>query len=131
MYRCQTDGEDVFMTSLRDCSSSEKMSFQATTRQLFVGLMGLKVLSQEAVSLGDVKALQSVVRGTVDADPVVMATFTFRKNGCVTDLVIWQGTASDIADEELKSTFSSLSKNVADSLIQETASIEGSTRGKG
>jgi hypothetical protein len=90
IHSCPSRNGAVYVSALKDCSISEKFTLQATTRQLFVGLSGLKVVSQEPVTLGTTQTLHSVVQGSVDADPVVMSTFTFRKDNCVRDLVMWR-----------------------------------------
>jgi hypothetical protein len=91
VYSCAEHGADpFFVTTLRDCSVPEKLTFQTTTRQLLVGVLGLKVIMQEPVQLGTLKVLQTVASGSLDAEPVLLSTFTFRRDSCVTDLVLWR-----------------------------------------
>jgi hypothetical protein len=123
LYQCGDAGERIFVTSLKDCSISEKFTFQTTTRQLFVGLLGLKVVSQESVSLGDTKALQTVVTGTLDAEPVIMSAFTFRRNRCVTDIVLWRSTSSAEPDADSVVAFTSSSKQLTNSLFNEPLTV--------
>lgn len=132
VYRCVTDSGDgsgdIFVSSLKDCSINEKFTFQATTRQLFVGLVGLKVVWQEPVKLGSTPALQSVVQGALDADPIIMSTFTFRQNSCVTDLVFWKGNPQKDVSEGYVSRFTADTKTLADSLITENLLAEDISR---
>lgn len=124
VYSCSTSSGPIFVSTLKDCSIDEKFTFQATTRQLLVGFVGLKVVSQEPVKLGSTPALQSVVQGALDADPIVMTTFTFRKDKCVTDLVLWRGNPNKDESESFIATFTRDSKTIADSLIAETIAVE-------
>jgi hypothetical protein len=107
----------VYVSALKDCSISEKFTLQATTRQLFVGLSGLKVVSQEPVTLGTTQTLHSVVQGTVDADPVAMSTFTFRKDNCVRDMVMWRSLLPAKGGHPEVSTFVGESIDLAKLLI--------------
>jgi hypothetical protein len=113
---------------MKDCSISEKSSFQATTRQLLVGLIGAKVARQTSVPVGDTNMLQSVITGTVDADPVILSTFTFRRTNCVTDIILWQssepGTA--VAEERLDA-FAESSKKLATSLLNDELMVHDVT----
>lgn len=123
LYRCGDGYETIFVTSLKDCSIPEKFTFQTTTRQLFVGLLGLKVVSQESVSLGDTKALQTVVTGTLDAEPVIMSAFTFRRNKCVTDIVLWRSTSSSEPEGDSVSDFTVSSKQLTNSLFNDPLTV--------
>lgn len=128
IYECHASGTRLFMTSLKDCATPEKFTFQATTRQLLVGFVGLRVLSQESVAFGKDKALQTVARGALDADPVVLSTFTFRKNGCIHDLIFWREVTSGQSDEELRTSFSEESRRVAASVAKETITTKELSR---
>ena len=96
LYKCDSEVGTVFFTTLKDCSIPEKFTFQATTRQLLVGVMDLKVDQQDPVQFGSTKALRSVVYGTMDADPFLMSIFTFHEKdkNCVTDLALWKGRSA-------------------------------------
>lgn len=120
VYRCKTDSGVVFVSNLKDCSVSEKFSFQATTRQLFVGMTGLTVLSQQPVSFGERKALQTLVTGTLDAQPLAVSTFTFREGGCVTDVVMWRAEERPLTSSENSGSFSRLSQSIAEHLVGES-----------
>jgi hypothetical protein len=128
VYSCTTPNGPIFVSSLKDCSINEKFTFQATTRQLFVGLVGLKVVSQEPVKLGSTPALQSVVQGALDADPIIMSTFTFRRNSCVTDLVFWRGNPEKEQSDSFVATFSEATKHLAESLLAEELVVEDVSR---
>ncbi len=117
IHSCPSRNGPVYVSALKDCSISEKFTLQATTRQLFVGLSGLKVVSQEPVTLGTTQTLHSVVQGTVDADPVAMSTFTFRKDNCVRDLVMWRSLLPAKGGHPEVSTFVSESIDLAKLLI--------------
>ena len=120
VYRCKTESGVVFVSNLKDCSVSEKFSFQATTRQLFVGLTGLTILSQEPVSFGDRRALQTLVSGTLDAQPIAVSTFTFRDGECVTDVVVWRAEDRPLASTESSGNFSRLSQSIAEHIVGES-----------
>ena len=117
IHSCPSRNGAVYVSALKDCSISEKFTFQATTRQLFVGLAGLKVVSQDPLTLGTTQTLHSVVQGTVDADPVVMSTFTFRKDHCVRDIVMWRSLLPAKGGHPDVSTFVSESIDLGKILI--------------
>jgi len=45
IYKCPSELGPIFVTTVKDCSIPEKFTFQATTRQLLVGVMDLTVMS--------------------------------------------------------------------------------------
>lgn len=117
VYECKISEAKVFATTLKDCSIPEKFTFQTTTRQLFVGLLGLKVISQNPVQFGSTRALQTVVTGTLDAEPVLMSAFTFRQRDCVTDIVLWQGADSAQVPEDKIAAFAESSSKLTTLLL--------------
>jgi hypothetical protein len=132
VYSCKGDTGPVFVATLKDCSIPEKLSFQATTRQLLVGLTGMKVVKQEPVPVGSVNMLQSVVTGAIDADPVMMSTFTYRDKSCVNDIILWQGMQS--AQEPSQATiaaFSESSRKIATSLLNDKSLVHDVTPTEG
>lgn len=131
VYSCQASDAEIFVTTLKDCSIPEKSTFQTTTRQLFVGLIGLKVISQESVPFGKTRALQTVVIGTLDAEPVLMSAFTFRKDDCVTDIVLWQGAESTELASETITTFAQSSTRLTTSLLHETSQVHNESDSTG
>jgi hypothetical protein len=132
VYSCQTDLGPIFVATLKDCSIPEKFSFQATTRQLMVGLVGAKVAHQGPVSMGTFNTLQSVVTGTIDAEPVIMSTFTYRNKDCVTDIVLWQGvSADDLAKADRVNAFSESSKKLASALLNDNLLVQDVTPTEG
>jgi len=124
VYKCRAESGAVFVTTLRDCSIPEKFTFQTTTRQLFVGLLGLRVLSQESIPLGKTRALQTVVTGTLDAEPVLMSAVTFRKDQCVTDVVLWQGLNSQEPPAEQVAAFTQSSSRLTSSLLDGSLPVQ-------
>jgi len=120
VYSCSIASGDVFLSTLKDCSIGEKFSFQATTRQLLVGLAGMKMVSQSPVKLGQVPALQSVVQGTIDAEPIVMSTFTFRRGRCINDMIFWRAASPSTSESPEVATFSDEVRRLANSLISES-----------
>lgn len=118
VYACTTNQDTVFATIVKDCSIPEKLTFQTTTRQLLVGLIDLKVISQGPMQYGDLRVLQTVATGTLDAQPVMMAALTFRKNGCVTDLVLWQDSGSDDIQTETLDSFTASASQIAKLLLK-------------
>ncbi|MFN4896486.1 MAG: hypothetical protein ACK5GN_02325 [Pseudomonadota bacterium] len=123
VYECRSEGGRIFATTLKDCSIPEKFTFQTTTRQLFVGLIGLKVVSQEPVQIGSTRALQTVVSGTLDAEPVLMSAFTFRKRNCVTDIVLWQGSDSTQVATEKIDQFTRSSSQLTFHLLDDSTTV--------
>lgn len=117
IYQCQSELGPMFVTTVKDCSIPEKFTFQATTRQLLVGVMDLTVISQEPQTLNSVKTLHSIVHGTMDVDPFIMSIYTFHQNECITDLVVWRGAphGKPSADETAK--FSEVSSSIAKNLV--------------
>ncbi len=100
MYICDSNSGPLFVTAVRQCGIPEKLSYQATTRQLLVGMTNLELLSQTPVSIADTKALRSTFRGVIDADTVLAATFTQREDDCITDLVVWKATSPSLSSSE-------------------------------
>jgi hypothetical protein len=132
VYSCRSEVGPIFVATLKDCSIPEKFSFQATTRQLMVGLVGAKVAHQATVSMGTFNTLQSVVTGTIDAEPVMMSTFTYRKKECVTDIVLWQAVAPDsLSQSDKVSAFSESSKRLASALLNEKLLVQDVTPSEG
>jgi hypothetical protein len=132
VYRCQSDVGPVFVATLKDCSIPEKFSFQATTRQLMVGVVGAKVAHQGSVNMGTFNTLQSVVTGTIDAEPVMMSTFTYRKQECVTDIILWQALSPDTVDQvDRVAAFSESSKKLASALLNEKLLVQDVTPSEG
>jgi len=123
VYRCDTGAGPVFISSLQDCSVPEKFSFQATTRQLFVGATGLTVLSQAPVTVGERQALQTLVSATLDAQPLTISTFTFREGRCVTDLVVWRAEKSPARAGSASQAFASLSLSLAQQLLGDSLEL--------
>lgn len=123
VYRCQTDGATVFATTLKDCSIPEKFTFQTTTRQLFVGLLDLKVVSQSPVQFGAMRALQTVATGVLDAEPVLVSTCTFRKHDCVTDIVLWRGADGTHPTTESVTAFTASASHLTSLLLDGALSL--------
>ena len=121
IYRCDSDADKVFVTAVKDCSIPEKFTFQATTRQLLVGVMDLTVISQEPALVNSTKTLQSVVHGTMDVDPFIMSIFTFNDRRCVTDLAVWKSSSSSKPSQEEAAKFAeatlTLAQKVAPALL--------------
>lgn len=117
IYKCQSEMGPMFVTTVKDCSIPEKFTFQATTRQLLVGVMDLTVVSQDPVTFNSHKALRSVVHGTMDVDPFLMSIYTFHQNECVTDLVVWRGSSRDKPSAEDTANFVQVSSSIAERLV--------------
>jgi len=117
IYQCESDLGPVFVTTVKDCSIPEKFTFQATTRQLLVGVVDLTVLTQNPITFNALKALHSVVHGTMDVDPFIMSIYTFHQNECVTDLVVWKGSSRTKPSPEDTSKFSDVSTAIAQHLV--------------
>lgn len=118
VYSCAEQGEAAFfVTTLRDCSVAEKLTFQTTTRQLLVGVLGLKVITQEPLQVGTTKVLQTVASGSLDAEPVLLSTFTFRRDSCVTDLVLWRSLKAPHPDTDTATQFTAAAAKLATKLL--------------
>jgi hypothetical protein len=72
----------------------EKIAYQATTRQLLIGLGQLQQLNQTPVEIAGSKSLRTIFRGILDADALLVANFTARSEDCIIDLVVWRRTVS-------------------------------------
>jgi hypothetical protein len=118
----------VFVTTVKDCSIPEKFTFQATTRQLLVGVVDLTVLTQDPMTFNSLKALHSLVHGTMDVDPFIMSIYTFHQNECVTDLVVWRGSSRDKPSPEDASKFSGVSSSIAQQLVPTLVPIKEQPR---
>lgn len=125
IYRCQSSLGPLFVTTVKDCSIPEKFTFQATTRQLLVGVMDLTVVSQGPVTFHSLKALHSVVHGTMDVDPFLMSIYTFHQNDCVTDLVVWKGSSGQKPSVDDTETFSNESSSLAQRLVPKLVHTDG------
>lgn len=128
IYECESELGPVFVTTVKDCSIPEKFTFQATTRQLLVGVVGLTVLTQDPMTFNSLKALHSVVHGTMDVDPFIMSIYTFHQNECVTDLVVWKGSSRDKPSTEDTSKFSGVSSSIAQQLVPTLVPIKEQPR---
>jgi hypothetical protein len=117
IYQCQSELGPMFVTTVKDCSIPEKFTFQATTRQLLVGVMDLTVISQEPQTLNSVKTLHSIVHGTMDVDPFIMSIYTFHQNECITDLVVWRGSSHGKPSADDTAKFSEVSSSIAKNLV--------------
>lgn len=117
IYKCPSALGPLYVTTVKDCSIPEKFTFQATTRQLLVGVMDLTVMSQTPIAFDSSKALHSVVHGTMDVDPFLMSIYTFHQNDCVTDLVVWKGSSREKPSNEDVSTFANASSSLAQRLV--------------
>lgn len=113
VINCQTDAGPLFATILEDCSIPEKFTFQATTRQLLVGMSDMAIISQTPVTAGAKNQLHSVVKGAIDAAPVLLSFFTSRRNGCVTDLVMWKGIPQGEVAPDVVAQFTEASRRLA------------------
>jgi hypothetical protein len=117
IYTCKSELGPMFVTTVKDCSIPEKFTFQATTRQLLVGVMDLTVISQEPETLNSVKTLHSIVHGTMDVDPFIMSIYTFHQNDCITDLVVWRGSTHLKPSPGDTAKFSEVSSSIAKNLV--------------
>lgn len=132
VYRCTSDVGPLFVATMKDCSIPEKFSFRATTRQLLVGLVGTKVARQTPVLVGDRKMLQSVITGIVDADPVILSTFTFRQANCVTDIVLWQSAGAEgVVPEDRLDAFAESTRKLTTSLLNDELLVHDATPTQG
>jgi hypothetical protein len=111
--RCATSSGPLFVTAMRQCGVPDKFSYQATTRQLLVGITGLEFIDQSPVSIDGTKALRSTFRGVLDADTILGATFTQRNGDCITDLIIWRATSSALHSPEQIESFTQAATEVA------------------
>ena len=116
-YQCESEIGPVFVTTVKDCSIPEKFTFQATTRQLLVGVVDLKVIRQEPIFFESLKSLHSLIHGTMDVDPFLMSIYTFHRNKCVTDLVVWKGSSREVPPEQESARFSAVSAKIAGQLV--------------
>jgi hypothetical protein len=127
IYKCPSELGPIFVTTVKDCSIPEKFTFQATTRQLLVGVMDLTVMSQDPVSFNSHKALRSVVHGTMDVDPFIMSIYTFHQNECVTDLVVWRESSRQKPSSEDTDHFTRVSSDIAQRLVPKLIPAKGSS----
>ena len=117
LYRCESGVGPLFVTTVKDCSIPEKFTFQATTRQLLVGVVDLSVISQEPAAFDSRKALNSIIHGMMDVDPFIMSIFTFKEKDCVTDLVLWKGSGRDKPSTDETEQFSTAASALAQQLV--------------
>ena len=117
LYRCESEVGPLFVTTVKDCSIPEKFSFQATTRQLLVGVVDLSVITQEPTAFDSRKALNSIIHGMMDVDPFIMSIFTFKEKECVTDLVLWKGSGRDTPSADETQRFSAAASTLAQQLV--------------
>jgi hypothetical protein len=130
IYQCKSELGPMFVTTVKDCSIPEKFTFQATTRQLLVGVMDLTVISQEPETLNAVKTLHSIVHGTMDVDPFIMSIYTFHQNDCITDLVVWRGAAHGKPSADDTAKFSEVSSSIARNLVATLVPTQERPRGE-
>ena len=128
LYRCESDVGPLFVTTVKDCSIPEKFTFQATTRQLLVGVVDLSVITQEPAAFDSRKALNSIIHGMMDVDPFIMSIFTFKEKECVTDLVLWKGSGRDKPSHDETERFSSAAATLAQQIVPTLIPAKESSR---
>lgn len=128
LYRCESGVGPLFVTTVKDCSIPEKFTFQATTRQLLVGVVDLSVISQEPAAFDSRKALNSIIHGMMDVDPFIMSIFTFKEKDCVTDLVLWKGSGRDKPSSDETQNFSTAASTLAQQLVPTLISAKEASR---
>jgi hypothetical protein len=108
VYACTTeksnasDNPIVFITAISDCSLPEPLTLNASTRKLLVGLVNTTILEQRTVNRGAEKNLLTLVSGIMDAEPIVMATFTHRNRSCIEDVIVWQRSEAPIKQKNMQ-----------------------------
>ena len=122
---CDTPDGALFVTAMQQCGVPDKFSYQATTRQLLVGITNLEFVNQSPVAFGDSKALRSTFRGVIDAETILGATFTHRIDDCITDLVVWKLTSSPLHSPEEVDTFTRAATELASKLRPDELRSQG------
>ena len=89
----QPDRPPEFLTVLSDCSKAHrKLSAEATTRQLLVGLRNLVRLKQEQLEMDGREVAISYLTADLEGTPLALSCYTFRSGSCIIDAVTWHRT---------------------------------------
>lgn len=94
VYKCSCCHGDLFFTAFKQCEVQQEIDYEATTRQLVVGLGQLEQLSQTPLFMNLDTIQRTIFRGTLDTDQLLLASFTVRVEGCDLGLVAWRPTAA-------------------------------------
>jgi hypothetical protein len=97
--------QDAFITCVRECGLDHKRpSLVATTRRLLVGLNSLEILDQKETNLDGQDVIASRIKGRIDDQPILLATYSVSHQDCVTDVVGWIFSTSDQPTSNVKLT---------------------------
>lgn len=90
LYRVQSNSSYAYFTAIEECN--EKLPLQtalARSRQLFVGLEGLKIKTQSAFELEGKRVSVVAASADVEGSPFDVVTYSVRKGDCYFDVVFW------------------------------------------
>jgi hypothetical protein len=76
------------LAAFSECGGTEHGPIRVIARRLFFGLKDQTVLEQHPSSLNGATAVQTVVRGTLDGQAVVVESVVARRGTCVYDVVL-------------------------------------------
>lgn len=90
------DEAPTYLTAIKDCSLSKKVSYLTTTRQLFVGFDKLRMIKQIKT---EEDMLLSTATAFLDGANLNLVVFSHKTNKCITDFVFWMN--GDTTPDEL------------------------------
>ncbi|MCO6430030.1 MAG: hypothetical protein J5J00_04160 [Deltaproteobacteria bacterium] len=111
----------VFMTALKKCNIKKGVSTSALARELLVGMKAIEIERQEHLQRVEPAILFSTMRAELDRLPINLAAYSLRKEGCITDLVLWSERGrghelwsylADAEPEDLKQLHENLASEV-------------------
>lgn len=88
-YRITTNHSPLFLTALKECGYSDRVSSLGTTRSLFVGMRDLQIINQTKIELNGRDFLHSILLASYNDTNLNINTFSMREGDCVSDYVIW------------------------------------------
>lgn len=86
----------VYATALKECGVPDQHSIASLSRQLFVGLEGIKINARERIILDGAPGFHMSAEAKLEGSPVGLISYSVKLGKCVVDIVFWQqGKLSD------------------------------------
>ncbi|HHT9111308.1 MAG TPA: hypothetical protein ACFYDZ_09150 [Candidatus Brocadiaceae bacterium] len=105
LWNKQSHAMMAFITSDLE---NKKYTLEILNTQLFIGLKGKKILSMEPVTIGNQKAMHTILTGEMDNQHVKIDSYVIRTKDHVYDLLYWSPSDSF---EDVRSDFENAVKS--------------------
>ena len=91
---CRSGATDVCFAVFRQCDLSPRVGGLATTRQFFIGLRDLSIVSQEQQQVLGFALLRTEANARLDHTALHLTIYTQRRSRCSIDLAAWAPSAA-------------------------------------